>query len=131
MAFAIATSRLRYIVAATLAVALSAGAVEAQTGSSEPGVRRLYDTARQCYVANGYVYSTFKNSGDTANARLFQSHAEKAFELAYFYGNMLRLSRQQVTHDLEASTNLELPRLTRDSGYLTTVAGTCRAAGLM
>ena len=117
---------------AACAFALCAGtAAVFRASAAEADVQRAYDTARLCYVANGHVYSAFKDAGDTANAQLFEGKGKKAFDLAYFYGNMLHLSQEQIGADLDRTTETELRKLVGDNNYLTTVARTCKSSGLM
>ncbi|MBV8979142.1 MAG: hypothetical protein JOZ13_17360 [Alphaproteobacteria bacterium] len=99
--------------------------------ASQDDVKRFYDAARLCYVANGDVYSAFKRNGDTANASLFDKKAHTAYDLAYLYGDMLHLSRQEIAADIKATTDTELPKLVQDSAYLTAVAKDCKGKGMM
>lgn len=99
--------------------------------ASEQDIQRAYEAALKCFVANGHVQATFKESGDAANARLFNERAEKSFKLAYFWGDMLHLSQQQIKHDLDQTEDTELRKLLTDSGYLTVVAMDCKHWGMM
>jgi hypothetical protein len=114
------------------AAMLSLASVYAREASASPAdTKRAYDQARLCYVANGNIYAEFKKTGDTANAKLFDTRAHQAYDLAYFYGNMLKLGKEQVGADLQATTDKELPKLVKDSVYFTAVAKDCKSVGLM
>ena len=94
-------------------------------------IRHAYHSAQRCYVANGYLYSTFKNAGDLTNADLFNAKAKHAFDAANGYAIFLNLSREQIEVDLDDATKRELPKLMSDKGYLTEVAKDCKFEGLM
>lgn len=93
--------------------------------------QRAYDAARRCYVANGHVYDSFKQSGDAANTSLFEAKAKKSFDLAYSYGHQLHLSNDEIATDIHQTTDVELRKLLADSAYLTTVAKDCKYWGMM
>lgn len=99
--------------------------------ASDQDTRRVYDEARVCFVANGHVSLTFKDSGDSANAARFDANAKRAFDASYYFGHMLGLSDEQVANDLDAESDRELPKLMRRAGYLTEVAKKCKRVGLM
>jgi hypothetical protein len=94
-------------------------------------IRHAYHSAQQCYVANGYLYSTFKEAGDPANARLFDTKAKRAFDAANGYAIFLHLSRSQIEADFKEATDTELPKLMSDKTYLTKVAKDCKFQSLM
>ncbi len=98
---------------------------------AESDIRRGYDQAQRCYVANGYLSTTFKKRGDTANAELFDAKAERAFKTANGYAVFLKLSREQIERDYDDVTERELQRLVKEQNYLTAVAKECKAGGLM
>ena len=116
--------------AGRLAAALAFFACSAASASDQD-TRNAYEAARRCYVANGDVYSAFKRNGDTANAKLFDKKAHTAYDLAYLYGDMLHLSREQIAADIQVMTDSELPKLVKDSNYLTDVAKDCKHWGMM
>jgi hypothetical protein len=99
--------------------------------SGDQNMRRAYDTALRCFVANGNIYSEFKKAGDVANARLFDAKAKRAFDVAKGDAIFLHLDSAQVTADVQQAMDTELPKLVRDGGYLTTVAKDCKREGLM
>lgn len=105
----------------------NAGASEA----SQQDMNRAYQAALKCFVANGHVEASFKESGDTANERLFNNRAEKAFKLAYLWGGMAHLSQERIKSDLNQAEDTELRKLLRDGSYLTTVAKECKQWGMM
>jgi hypothetical protein len=117
-----------------LAIVLAGGAlfVVGQAGAGDNAeIRRAYHSAQQCYVANGYLYGTFKDAGDLANANLFDAKAKRAFDAANGYAIFLHLSREQIEADLSRATDSELRKLMADKAYLTSVAKDCKSKGLM
>ena len=115
------------------AIVLAAGTllVGGHARADDNDIRRAYHSAQQCYVANGYLYSTFKKSGDSANADLFNARAKRAFDVANGYATFLHLSREQIEADLNEVTDAELRKLISDKAYLTQVAKDCKFQGLM
>jgi len=99
--------------------------------ASQQDFYRAYHSAQRCYVANGYLYDTFKDAGDSANARLFNAKAKRAFDAANGYAVFLNLSREQIEADYNEVTNTELRKLMTDKAYLTKVAKDCKLQGLM
>lgn len=120
------------LVALGMALALAGSAAAAPSKpTTDEGLRRGYATARVCFVANGHFYHLFKKAGDDANMRLFDERGRMAFDIAHLWGRWLGLTQQQVNADIDSSAKTELPKLVRDSGYLTSVAASCKSAGFM
>lgn len=99
--------------------------------SSTNDVSGAYEEAKRCFVVNTYIGSELSDAGDAANAKAYEAKAKRAFDLAYFFGNMLKLSRQRVAAELDASADQELTKLVRDKGYLKTAVAYCKTHGLM
>src|SRR5580704_7570465 len=109
-------TRLAISIALAVAALLVGGRARA---ADDAEFRHAYHSAQRCYVANGYLYGTFKDAGDLANARLFDAKAKRAFDSANGYAIFLNLSREQIEADLDEVTKSELPKLISDKGYLT------------
>eukprot|EP01030_Chromulinospumella_sphaerica_P017210 gene17210-17034_t len=115
-------------IAASVLVALPATIAMSQ---EKPSIRQAYQTAIRCFVVNGHVSLMFKRKGDTANAQLFDGKARTAHDAAKGYALFLKLAPNQISRDMDATTDAELRRLLAEPGYLTEAAKACKAASLM
>lgn len=118
-------------IAPLIALAILATAAPLHADPTTDGNRRLYDNARRCFVVNANFVRAFEQAGDSANAALFEDKAHTAYDLAYAWAKELGLSQAQVSADIDATRDAELPRLMRDQAYLTASAKFCKEQGLM
>ena len=113
-------------------IALSAIAMVgcASARASDSNISTAYHGALRCYVLNGDLMKRFKDSGDGANAAIREKAAHHAYDVAMGYGNVLHLSYDQKSEDIENTTSSELRKLLDDS-YLKASLQSCKSQGLM
>lgn len=115
-----------------LALVALSGATSLPAAANESAdIRKAYEGAVRCFVANGHLVATFRERGDAANSKLFTDRAQRAHQAAGGYGSFLRLTKSQMEQDFSTASDRELPKLMTDPRYLTSVAAACKRDGLM
>jgi len=101
------------------------------SANAAPGDRDAYVLALKCFVVNTLSAEERKEAGDAIKANSYSAFAKKAFDTGISLGRRLGYSNAVMNSDLDQMESEEMPRLSRDLGYLRQVAAQCKAIGLL
>src|SRR5580704_1215538 len=111
-------------VACTLAFAV--GTATAQDDAMTRGNRMAYDSAIQCFIADGIVAGDERKDGNAAKQAALEAKARESFDIATRAGTALGYSGTRVNQDFGLAQASEMPRLMTDSAYFKRTAETCK-----